>query len=61
MTVQRLSRGDHMCNLSDDLLRLSRRIDVDAKSHREVEDRINEGERIARAIVNLVRKPAQCS
>lgn len=57
MSVQRLSRGDHLCNLSDDLLKLARRIDTDAKTHREIEDRIHEGERIAFAITNLVRRP----
>lgn len=56
---QRLSRGDHLRNLSDDLLQLAARVDREARSHREVEDRINEGERIAQAVTRLSRRAGQ--
>jgi hypothetical protein len=59
VTVQRLTTGDHLNVLSDDLLSLARRIDSPAKTHREIEDRVHEGERIARAVTNLVRGRAR--
>lgn len=53
----RLSAGDHLRNLSDDLLRLAARIDREPRTHSEVEERMSEGERISQAVRRISRQP----
>ena len=53
---QRLAPADLMANLADDALRLATRMASPARTHREVEDRMHEADRIGAAIVRVGRR-----